>query len=102
MSALMVFMSSISTRFTFSSTRPIPNGIWPEGMNFLQASRLAMLRYDGYGARSFFDELVCAMRTAACDSSPIIEALGAFVGEEIKPRDISKSSYKFDEARLGL
>ena len=81
---------------------PDPEWYMARRDEFLAGEQAAMLRYDGYGARSFFDELVCAMRTAACDSSPIIEALGAFVGEEIKPRDISMSSYKFDEARLGL
>ena len=70
--------------------------------DFLAGERLAALRFGGYGARSFFDELVCAMRTAERDSLPIIKALNAFVGEEIRPRDINTLPYRFDEARLGL
>jgi hypothetical protein len=69
---------------------------------FLAGERIAQLRFDGYGARSFFDDLVHAMHALSCDSLPIIEALCAFVGEDVRPRDVSTSSYKFDEARLGL
>ena len=69
---------------------------------FLAGEPIASLRYEGCGARSFFDDLVAAMREAGCESLPIIEGLRAFVGDELTPRDITKSSYQVDEGQLGL
>ena len=69
---------------------------------FLAGEKTSSLRYDGYGARSFFEDLAAAM--AGCDqsSSSIIEALRAHVGERIQPRDAASLPYSFDEVRLGL
>ena len=98
----MVSMFSIFTRSTFFLNTPNPEYYLARRDGFLAGEQVAVLRYDGYGARSFFDELVCAMRATACDSLPIIEALEAFVGGATKSRGITASSYKCDEARLGL
>lgn len=69
---------------------------------FLAGERIASLRYEAYGTRSFFDDLVAAMHGAGHKSLPIVEGLRAFVGEELKPRDVTKLPYQFDEMKLGL
>lgn len=69
---------------------------------FLAGEPIKSLRYPGPGARSFFDDLVVAMRANSCESLPIIKGLHAFVGAELTPRDPSSSSYQLDESRLGL
>ena len=81
---------------------PNPEWYMAKRAAFLAGEPVASLCYRGYGARSFFDDLVLAMREMACDSLPIVEGLRVFVGDNLTPRDITKSSYKTDEARLGL
>lgn len=81
---------------------PNPEWYMTKREAFLAGERVAALRYEGYGARSFFDDLVVAMREAQCESLPIVKGLRAFVGGELEPRDPTKLSYRFDETRLGL
>jgi hypothetical protein len=69
---------------------------------FLAGEKSSILRYNGYGARSFFDELVAAMKHCNQSSVSILEALRAYLGERLEPRDPASLPYAFDEARLGL
>jgi len=81
-----------------------PNPDWYAARRgrFLAGEKIASIRYDGYGARSFFDELTAAMKVSNQISLPIIEGLYAFLGERPEPRDPKSLPYAFDEARLGL
>lgn len=68
---------------------------------FLAGDRTAALRYPGYGAGSFFDGLIAAMRDRNCASVSIIDGLRAFTHADLAPRD-PKTLPKLDESRLGL
>lgn len=69
---------------------------------FLAGDSISALRYDGYGARSFFVDLVAAMNNLSLSSTSILDALCVFVGEHLEPRDPASLPYLFDESRLGL
>jgi hypothetical protein len=81
-----------------------PDADWYSGIRdrFLRGEPTSALRYAGYGARSFFDSLIAAMRDKNCTSLSIIEGLQAFTQEVHKPRDIKALRELFDERRLGL
>ena len=69
---------------------------------FLAGEKLASIRHEGYGARSFFDELVGAMKVQSLNSASIIQGLSTFLGETPRPRFVQNLPYSFDENRLGL
>ena len=69
---------------------------------FLSGEPTSALRYDGYGARSFFDSLIAAMRIKKCASVSIIEGLQAFTQDGHDRRDVKALREQFDETRLGL
>jgi hypothetical protein len=81
---------------------PDPNWYAARRSRFLAGEKLSSIRYDGYGVRSFFDELTGAMKACNLSSLPIIEGLYAFLGERLEPRQLKDLPYAFDEARLGL
>ena len=80
-----------------------PNPDWYAAMRdrFLADERLADLRYEGYGARSFFDDLRAAMRSRGVGSVKIVDGLRRYAGDlPAAPR--AAPSYAFDERRLGF
>jgi hypothetical protein len=68
---------------------------------FLAGERLSNLRYSGYGARSFFDDLSTAMRTRDTRSVKIIDGLRHYAGE-LPLASTADPAYAFDENRLGF
>ncbi len=81
-----------------------PNPDWYAAARsrFIAGEKTASLCYQGFGTRTFFDNLVAAMRDRGQISVPIIDGLRIFVGEDLKPRDVGSLPYRFDETRLGL
>jgi hypothetical protein len=81
---------------------PDPDWYATTRVRFLAGDALKKLRYDDYGTRSFYEDLVAAMGKAGELSVSILEGLTAFVGEPIKSRPSSELPYDFDERRLRL
>ena len=81
-----------------------PDADWYSGIRdrFVRGEPTSALRYAGYGARSFFDSLIAAMRDKKCASVSIIEGLQAFTQEGHEPRDVKAVRELFDERGLGL
>ena len=69
---------------------------------FLEGESTAALRYAGFGTRSFFDNLVTAMRAKDCVSVTAIAGLRAFTHEDLVPRNPRALRYEFKETRLGF
>jgi hypothetical protein len=81
---------------------PDPDWYMKARSHFLAGEKVADLRHDGYGARSFFDDLITAMRENNLASVTVMDGLTRFIGESPMPRDNSLRKYDFDESRLGL
>lgn len=81
-----------------------PNPDWYADVRgrFISGEPVSKLRFNGYGTRSFYDELVDAMGKSGVRSVSSIDALRHFAGAEVRPRDMTHFSYVQDESRLGF
>jgi Polysaccharide deacetylase len=68
---------------------------------FLAGQPVSGLRHDGYGARSFFDDLLAAMLAGEMTSVKIIDGLREYTGE-LPLVPAADPGYRFDERRLGF
>jgi hypothetical protein len=67
---------------------------------FLQGEPVAALLYDGYGARSFFQDLLAAARASQSQTGTIVQAIERFSGAPVSGRDRADTTYIYDSRPL--